>query len=98
MSSPDTSSGAPGSGDAFVPEADRIGRIATPARVAAACVPILLMVLTPLLPFATTPTLWFGLPAVLVWVAGTVVLSVAVLQVIDRGIARQSAAADGAGR
>ena len=76
-----------------VPETDVIGRIATPGRLALAGLPCLGLVTTPLLPFATTPTLWFGLPAVLVWMALLILLTVAVLQVIDRGISRQAARA-----
>lgn len=79
--------------DSFVPETDVIGRIATPARVAVACIPILLMTVTPLLPFAITPTLWFNVPAVMVWIAALLVLTVLILQVIDRGINRQAAQA-----
>jgi hypothetical protein len=74
-------------------QTDAVGRDATPRRVAAACVPIVLMTITPLLPFATTPTTWFGVPAVLVWVAALVVLTVATLQVVDRRINRQTAPA-----
>ena len=81
----------------FVPETDVIGRIATPGRVAAACVPIVLMTITPLLPFATTPTTWFGVPAVLVWVAALVVWTVATLQVVDRRINYQATRAVGNG-
>jgi uncharacterized protein (DUF983 family) len=65
------------------------GRIATPGRVVIACIPIVLILATPFLPFATTPTLWFGVPAVLVWMAFTVILTVALLNVIDLGIRRQ---------
>ena len=65
------------------------GRIATPARVAVACIPILLMLITPLMPFAANPTLWFGMPAVLVWMAINVVLTVILLNLIDLGIRRQ---------
>ena len=78
---------------AVVPETDIIGRIATPGRMALAGLPCLGLVVTPLLPFATAPTLWFGLPAVMVWMAMLIVLTVAVLQVIDRGISRQAAQA-----
>ncbi|MFT4042978.1 MAG: hypothetical protein QM673_07440 [Gordonia sp. (in: high G+C Gram-positive bacteria)] len=74
-------------------EHERFGRIATPGRVVFAMIPIVAMVITPLLPFATNPTRWFGLPAVLVWSAILVLSSVATLQVIDRLIARQVAAA-----
>jgi hypothetical protein len=72
-------------------ETDAVGRVATPGRVAAACVPIVLMTITPLLPFATTPTTWFGVSAVLVWIAALVVLTVATLQVVDRRINRRPA-------
>ena len=47
------------------------------------------MLVTPLLPFAQNPTLWFGMPAVLVWMALNVVLTVVLLNVIDAGIRRQ---------
>ena len=72
-------------------QTEAVGRVATPGRVAATWVPIVLMTITPLLPFATTPTTWFGVPAVLVWVAALVVLTVATLQVVDRRINRQTA-------
>jgi hypothetical protein len=65
------------------------GRIATPGRVVIACIPIVLILATPFLPFAITPTLWFGVPAVLVWMAFTVILTVVLLNVIDIGIRRQ---------
>lgn len=67
------------------------GRIATPGRVAVACIPVVLILITPFLPFASTPTLWFGVPAVLVWMAFCVVLTVALLNAIDAGIRRQVA-------
>ncbi|MDQ4213611.1 hypothetical protein [Microbacterium capsulatum] len=67
------------------------GRIATPARVAVACIPVLLILITPFLPFSTSPTLWLGMPAVIVWMAFTVVLTVVLLNVVDRGISRQVA-------
>lgn len=76
-----------------VPETDVIGRIATPGRLALAGLPCVGLVVTPLLPFATTPTLWWGLPAVMVWIAMMIVLTVAVLHVIDRGISKQAARA-----
>lgn len=72
---------------------ERIGPVSTPARVAVACLPILGMTITPLLPFAVTPTLWFGIPAVMVWMAAMVVLTVVILQFVDRGINRQAAQA-----
>lgn len=65
------------------------GRIATPARVVVACLPVLLILITPFLPFAVTPTLWWGMPAVLVWMAFNVVLTVALLNLVDAGIRRQ---------
>ncbi len=79
--------------DRPVAETDIIGPIATPRRLALCAVPTLLMLATPLMPFATTPTLWFGVPAVMVWMAALVVMTVVVLQIVDRGITRQAAAA-----
>lgn len=67
-------------------------RVATPRRVAVAVVPIIAMLITPFLPFAQHPTLWFGMPAVLVWMAIIVVVTVVILNVVDRSIARQAAA------
>jgi len=65
------------------------GRIATPSRVVIACIPVVLILVTPFLPFAVTPTLWFGVPAVLVWMALNVILTVVLLNVVDAGIRRQ---------
>ena len=75
------------------PNLERIGPVATLRRVAVACVPILGMTVTPVLPFAITPTLWFGIPAVMVWMALMVLLTLVILQLVDRGINRQAAAA-----
>jgi hypothetical protein len=33
---------------------------------------------------------WFGIPAVMVWMAAMVVLTVVILQFVDRGINRQA--------
>lgn len=62
----------------------------TPTRAALAALPIVLITITPFLPFATTPTRWFGAPAVLVWMALMVLLTLAVLQIIDVGVNRES--------
>lgn len=67
------------------------GRIATPSRVLVACIPIVLMIITPFLPFAIEPTLWLGIPAVMWWMAFIVLL----LAIIDRGINAQIAAENG---
>jgi hypothetical protein len=83
----------PADTDRPVAETDIIGPIATPRRLALCAIPTLLMLSTPLMPFATTPTLWFGVSAVMVWMAALVVMTVVVLQIIDRGITRQAAAA-----
>ncbi|MBC9944708.1 hypothetical protein ICL81_09330 [Leucobacter sp. cx-328] len=58
-------------------------RLFTPGRLAIVCVPALGFFVIPFLPFAQEPTLWFGLPAVLVWAALMVILSVVALQIVD---------------
>lgn len=58
-------------------------RLASPWRVALAMIPVAGFLATPFLPFAHTPTLWFGWPAVLVWTTLLVVLTVAILQFIE---------------
>ena len=58
-------------------------RLFTPGRLAIVCVPALGFFAIPFLPFASEPTLWFGLPAVLVWSALMVILSVLALQVVE---------------
>ncbi|GAA3702363.1 hypothetical protein GCM10023081_43470 [Arthrobacter ginkgonis] len=58
-------------------------RLATPGRLALAALPIIGFFATPWLPFAREATLWFGFPAVMVWFGLMVLLTVAVLQVID---------------
>lgn len=74
----------------FVAEDDRSPRIATPRRIACACIPITGIITTPLYPFAITPTLWLGIPAVMVWMASMVVLTVVILNLIDIGVRRQT--------
>ncbi|WGD37807.1 hypothetical protein [Lysinibacter sp. HNR] len=63
-------------------------RLASRGRVAIAAIPIAGFFSTPFFPFAQEPTLWFGLPAVMVWFTGMIVLSVASLQVIERSYMR----------
>ncbi|MBF4457933.1 hypothetical protein HDC34_003188 [Pseudoclavibacter sp. JAI123] len=58
-------------------------RLFTPGRFAIVSVPALGFFAIPFLPFAVEPTLWFGLPAVLVWSALMVLLSVAALQIVE---------------
>jgi hypothetical protein len=57
--------------------------LASPKRLAIAMVPVAGIFATPFLPFATTPTLWFGFPAVLVWFALLVLLTVLALQIVE---------------
>ncbi|MEB4613983.1 hypothetical protein [Leucobacter sp. M11] len=57
--------------------------LASRGRLATALIPAAGFFATPFLPFAQEPTLWFGLPAVLVWSAGMVILTVITLQVIE---------------
>ncbi|UOQ57136.1 hypothetical protein MUN78_16010 [Leucobacter allii] len=58
-------------------------RLFTPARFAIVCIPALGFLAIPFLPFAGEPELWFGLPAVLVWSALMVLLTVAALQIVE---------------
>lgn len=58
-------------------------RLFTPGRFAIVCIPALGFFVIPFLPFATTPTLWFGIPAVLVWSALMVLCSVIALQIVE---------------
>ena len=66
----------------------------TPGRAVAGAVPIILITLTPFFPFASTPTRWFGLPAVLVWVFRLVLLTLLVLQLVDRAVVAEGGLAD----
>lgn len=57
--------------------------LASPTRLAIAAVPVVGIFATPFLPFAYIPTLWFGFPAVLVWFALLVILTVVALQIVE---------------
>lgn len=67
-------------------------RLASPTRVGMALVPVIGILATPFLPFAQTPTLWFGWPAVLVWTAFLVLLTVATLHLIEQTYLRNGGA------
>lgn len=58
-------------------------RLFTPGRFCIVSLPAFGFLAIPFLPFATTPTLWLGVPAVLVWSAAMVVFSVVALQIVD---------------
>jgi ribose/xylose/arabinose/galactoside ABC-type transport system permease subunit len=58
------------------------GRIAVPA------IPCLGMLITPFLPFTTSPTLWFGVPAPIVWVVAMIVLLVVALRIVEASYRR----------
>lgn len=57
--------------------------LASPKRLAIAAIPVVGIFATPFLPFAYIPTLWFGIPAVLVWFALLVILTVVTLQIVE---------------
>lgn len=61
----------------------------TPVHVVTACIPVLLIIFTPLFPFASNPGLIFGIPTMIVWMSALVVAIVVILQVIDRQITRR---------
>jgi len=58
-------------------------------RVAVASVPSVLLVLTPFFPFAKRDSMIAGLPTVFWWVAVMILLTVLLLQILDRHIKRQ---------
>ncbi|RGE22742.1 hypothetical protein [Leucobacter sp. wl10] len=58
-------------------------RLLTPGRAAIIGIPMIGFFSTPFWPFAQDPTLWFGLPAVLVWITILVVLTVASIQIVE---------------
>lgn len=57
--------------------------LASRGRLATAVIPAVGFFATPFLPFAQEPTLWFGIPAVLIWSAAMVILTVITLQLIE---------------
>ncbi|RBP64915.1 hypothetical protein DFO66_10521 [Brevibacterium sanguinis] len=73
-------------------EPTRPKRTVTATQVIIACIPALLIIFTPVFPFANEPGLILGVPTVIVWMAALVVAIVAILQIIDRQItAREDA-------
>ncbi|WP_436326907.1 hypothetical protein [Brevibacterium sp. FAM 27836] len=64
----------------------------TATEVIVAGVPVLLIIFTPLLPFANEPSLILGIPTMIVWMAALVVAIVVILQLIDRRITRREEA------
>lgn len=66
--------------------------LASPKRLTIAFVPLAGILATPLLPFISTPTFWFGLPAAIVWMAGMVILTVVALQIVERSYLREGGA------
>ncbi|WP_136017914.1 hypothetical protein [Arthrobacter silvisoli] len=66
--------------------------LASPKRLSIAAVPIIGMIATPFLPFVSTPTLWLGLPAAIVWMGLMIIATVAALQIIERSYLREGGA------
>ena len=63
--------------------------LASPKRLAIAAVPVTGMIITPFLPFVSTPTLWLGLPSAIVWMGLMIIASVTALQIIERSYLRE---------
>lgn len=61
----------------------------TITQVVVACIPVLLIIFTPVFPFANEPGLIFGIPTMIVWMAALVVAIVVILQIIDLQITRR---------
>ena len=62
--------------------------LATPRRIAIPAVPCLGMLITPFLPFTTSPTVWFGVPAPIVWVVAMIVLLIVALRIVEASYRR----------
>jgi fatty acid desaturase len=58
-------------------------KLLTPGRAAIIAIPMIGFFSTPFWPFAKDATLWFGIPAVLVWAAILVILTVVSIQVVE---------------
>jgi hypothetical protein len=66
--------------------------LASPKRLTIASVPIVGMIITPFLPFVSTPTLWLGLPSAIVWMGLMIVATIVALQIIERTYLREGGA------
>ncbi|MFJ3957509.1 hypothetical protein [Arthrobacter sp. NPDC090010] len=62
--------------------------LASPKRLTIALTPVVGIIITPFLPFVSTPTFWFGIPAAAVWMTGMVIGAVAALQIVERSYLR----------
>ncbi|NUP75815.1 MAG: hypothetical protein HOQ07_14415 [Sinomonas sp.] len=67
--------------------------LASPKRLAIALTPVVGIVITPFLPFVSSPTFVFGLPAAVVWMAAMVVGTVLALQLVELSYQREGGAA-----
>ncbi|MFD6517941.1 hypothetical protein [Rhodococcus sp. NPDC060176] len=66
--------------------------LASPKRLAIASAPAVCFLATPFVPIINTPTMWFGIPAVLAWSVVCVLVTVATMQVIDYSYMRDGGA------
>lgn len=48
-------------------------------------IPVIALLLTVFLPFVNTPTLWFGLPSIMIWTAFWVTMITVALAVVEFG-------------
>ncbi|WP_415857209.1 hypothetical protein [Sinomonas sp. G460-2] len=67
--------------------------LASPRRLTIALAPVVGIVVTPFLPFVSTPTFVAGIPAAVVWMAAMVVATVVALQIVERSYQRDGGAA-----
>ncbi|MGV9713642.1 hypothetical protein ACWDTI_23605 [Gordonia sp. NPDC003424] len=58
-------------------------QLASPRRIAIAAIPGAAFLITPFLPFVNTDSLWFGVPSVLVWTFGCVLLTVVAMNLVE---------------
>ena len=66
--------------------------LATPGRMALPAIPSIGMIITPFFPFSVTPTLWFGMPAPIVWVLAMILLLVIALRLVENSYLRAGGA------
>jgi hypothetical protein len=69
-----------------------VNTLAALRRIAIPAIPSLGMLITPFLPFTTSPTLWFGVPAPIVWVVAMIVLLVVALRIVEASYRRAAGA------
>ena len=66
--------------------------LASPKRLTIALIPVVGIIISPFLPFVSTPTFVAGIPAAAVWMAAMVIGTVVALQIVERSYLRDGGA------